>query len=490
MPVQTQLQQRRGTAASWTSTNPTLAAGEIGFETDTGKFKIGNGSTAWAALAYSAGATAVTYLFNATSGQTTFSGADANGLTLAYTVGAEQVYLNGVLQVRGSDYTATNGTSIVLASGALTSDVLNVIAYSAMTVTDTYTQAQADAKFVQQTNNFFAGKNKIINGDFLINQRGFTTSTSSNLYPADRTVMFNAGGTCTTSRQDFTPGSAPVAGYEGRNFIRVAISGQSASTDYYQLRQLIENVTTFAGQTVTLSFWAKANSGTPSIAANFVQNFGTGGSPSGATFATTAQKTAITTSWARYSLTFAIASIAGKTLGTTANTSSLELRLYLSAGTAFNSETSTLGIQTNTFDIWGVQVEAGSVATPFQTASGGSPQAELAMCQRYYYRSTSTASYQMLSNFGTGKGTTQGLIDFKVPATMRTIPTSVDFANVALYDYTNAALAITALTIDIYATPADPFLLATVASGVTALRAYGIVANGTVGAYVGVSAEL
>jgi hypothetical protein len=52
MAVQTQIQVRRGTAASWTSTNPTLAAGEIGLESDTGEFKIGDGSTAWASLAY------------------------------------------------------------------------------------------------------------------------------------------------------------------------------------------------------------------------------------------------------------------------------------------------------------------------------------------------------------------------------------------------------------------------------------------------------
>jgi hypothetical protein len=51
------IQIRRDTAANWTSTNPTLAAGEIGFETDTGKFKIGNGSTAWTFLAYSFNAT-------------------------------------------------------------------------------------------------------------------------------------------------------------------------------------------------------------------------------------------------------------------------------------------------------------------------------------------------------------------------------------------------------------------------------------------------
>jgi hypothetical protein len=52
MPVQSTIKLRRDTAANWTSNNPTLAAGEIGVETDTGKFKIGDGSTAWTSLAY------------------------------------------------------------------------------------------------------------------------------------------------------------------------------------------------------------------------------------------------------------------------------------------------------------------------------------------------------------------------------------------------------------------------------------------------------
>ena len=47
------IQFRRDTASAWTSANPTLASGEIGFETDTNKFKIGNGSTAWSSLSYS-----------------------------------------------------------------------------------------------------------------------------------------------------------------------------------------------------------------------------------------------------------------------------------------------------------------------------------------------------------------------------------------------------------------------------------------------------
>jgi hypothetical protein len=52
MPVINTIQVRRDTAANWTSTNPTLAAGEIGFETNTGQFKIGTGSATWTALPY------------------------------------------------------------------------------------------------------------------------------------------------------------------------------------------------------------------------------------------------------------------------------------------------------------------------------------------------------------------------------------------------------------------------------------------------------
>jgi len=59
MSVVTQIQVRRGTASQWTSANPTLASGEWGFESDTGKVKIGNGSTAWTSLGYT-GAGSVT----------------------------------------------------------------------------------------------------------------------------------------------------------------------------------------------------------------------------------------------------------------------------------------------------------------------------------------------------------------------------------------------------------------------------------------------
>ena len=55
MPVKNLIQQRRGTAAEWLSADPVLSSGEIGVETDTLKFKIGDGVTAWSALAYAGG---------------------------------------------------------------------------------------------------------------------------------------------------------------------------------------------------------------------------------------------------------------------------------------------------------------------------------------------------------------------------------------------------------------------------------------------------
>lgn len=56
MPAQTVIQMRRSVSSAWVSANPTLAAGEIGFESDTNKFKIGNGTDNWVALRYAGGA--------------------------------------------------------------------------------------------------------------------------------------------------------------------------------------------------------------------------------------------------------------------------------------------------------------------------------------------------------------------------------------------------------------------------------------------------
>jgi len=93
------------------------------------------------------------FRFVASGGETTISGADANGATLAYTAGAELVVLNGSTLVRGQDYTATNGTTITGLSPALVaSDVLEVFSFIAFTVANTYTQSQSDGLFALKSN--------------------------------------------------------------------------------------------------------------------------------------------------------------------------------------------------------------------------------------------------------------------------------------------------------------------------------------------------
>jgi hypothetical protein len=248
---------------------------------------------------------------------------------------------------------------------------------------DTLVADSATATGLAYIPTFFAGKNKIINGDMRFNQRGFTSVTTNGFYNFDRFCQINGGttGTLTTTPQTFTPGAAPVAGYEARNFVQ-CVTASGASTDTYAIFvQKIESVRTLAGSTATISFWAKAASGTPKIGVELEQIFGTGGSPS-APVNTSAGSVTLSTSWARYSVTIAVPSISGKTIGT-AGDDILNIYLWLSAGSTFASRASSIGLQNATFSIWGVQVESGSTATSFQTATG-TIQGELAACQRYF----------------------------------------------------------------------------------------------------------
>lgn len=86
------------------------------------------------------------YRYVATGGETSISGADADGKTLSYTVGLEQVFLNGVNLVRGQDYTATNGTSIGNLTALVASDSLEVFAYVPFNIANAVTASTVDAK--------------------------------------------------------------------------------------------------------------------------------------------------------------------------------------------------------------------------------------------------------------------------------------------------------------------------------------------------------
>jgi hypothetical protein len=278
-------------------------------------------------------------------------------------------------------------------------------------------------------NPFVAGKNRIINGNFSVNQRAFSSSANpaDGTYTFDRWAVASAGGTRTYSLQAFTPGTAPVAGYEGTNFARTVTSGQSGAGDYAAYYQRIEDVRTFANSTVTISFWAKASTGTPKVGTSFDQRFGTGGS---GTVTTSAGDVTISTSWARYSVTKLVPSVSGKTIG--AN-SDITLFLFSSAGSSLFAYTA-IGVQNATIDIWGVQVEQGSTATAFQTATG-TIQGELAACQRYYIRLDNQTA-NSFTGFGRAYNTTFVESFVSLPVPMRIYPTSMDSSNLAINNST------------------------------------------------------
>jgi hypothetical protein len=286
---------------------------------------------------------------------------------------------------------------IVVATAADTVDRLAVGDNGSIIVADS-----AESVGLRWSGNYAAGKNKIINGAFNIWQRGTSfTNPAAAAYLADRySIDYNTGtANCVVSQQAFTAGTAPVAGYESSYFMRISQSAGTASRTIY-IGQKIEDVRTFAGQTITFSFWAKANA-SKTLTTRAVQVFGSGGSGA---VATSGSANSITTSWARYSNTISIPSIAGKTIGTGS---------YITFDFSYDAD----AIQD--IDTWGWQVEAGSVATAFQTATG-TLQGELAACQRYFYNHVTGHFFTVAMGYYANATNVQFYTKF--PVTMRTTP--------------------------------------------------------------------
>jgi hypothetical protein len=235
-----------------------------------------------------------------------------------------------------------------------------------LTQSNGITAATASATYIPQSSPVTGFKNKIINGGFDIWQRGTSfSSPSSGSYSADRFFIGydGTGATRTISRQPFTPGNA-IPGYEPQFFYRYNQSVAGSGGTYMNiLHQRIEDVRTFSGQEITISFWAKSDA-SRSMGVVIGQYFGTGGSTTVYNLTATHN---ITTSWNRYYTTINVPSISEKTIGT--GVVAFELTLNTGPNT------------TCTFDIWGIQIEKGSLATEFEQRFIGD---ELRMCQRYY----------------------------------------------------------------------------------------------------------
>ena len=119
------------------------------------------------------------FIYQATAGQTSFSGSDANALTLTYADGAYvDVYQNGILLKPATDYTATSGTTVVLVTGASVNDVIEIIVYDTFSIANSYTKAEADTRYP------FLGNDSIIRTNGQTISADITISSTTNALSA------------------------------------------------------------------------------------------------------------------------------------------------------------------------------------------------------------------------------------------------------------------------------------------------------------------
>lgn len=290
-------------------------------------------------------------------------------------------------------------------------------------------------------------KNKVINGKIDIWQAGATataTSVNAMAWGPDRYLgqVYNGSagsGTSTVvlSRQSFMPGQDAVPG-NPRFFARLqatAVGPQGGWGSLIRTLQYIEDVSSLAGGMATFSVWLRAESAR-SVGFVLQQNFGSGGSSAAVAAQTTFN---VTTDWQRFVFSFAVPSLAGKTIGDNSN---LSLSLYL------YKQDNTDGTSIAPLGTWAagayldfamMQLEAGSIATDFDNR----PLAmEELLCKRY----CTTSKAFITGRWGSASGV-RLFNDFEVP--MRRVPdcslltssTQIEAVQVAIYTVSNAQIS-------------------------------------------------
>lgn len=343
------------------------------------------------------------------------------------------------------------------------------------------------------------GKNRIINGDFSVDQRASgaakTIVNSGSSYPGvDRWQMGVSSSVVATTQQ--ITSDAPVGfGYSNKITFTTGQSIVSGSNSI--MWQWAEGLTTSDlnwgtanGQTCTLSFWAKS-----SVTGNHAVQIYTGYS-----YVTTYNITAANT-WQKFSIVIPPLTVGGSK--PVDNTASISVGFVWGAGSSLQTTANTWvnGYYTTvagaaapaatsgaTWLIAGVQFEVGSVATPFSKA-GGTVQGELSLCQRYYYRTPSGTNIFLGS--GNAYSGTGAAFLINPPVTMRTTPSSaVDYGNLVITDNVNTGLSVSLLTLNTSVSNAASVYLAANVSGATQFREYWLTAASSGAGYIGFSAEL
>jgi hypothetical protein len=323
--------------------------------------------------------------------------------------------------------------------------------------------------------------NPVLNSAMQVWQRGtsIAVAASSNPYTCDRWKMSLAGGASYTVSRQATGDTTNLP------FIQYAArvqrdSGQTGVNANYFI-QGIETINSvpYAGKTVTFSFYARkgANFSATSDVLTYLVAYGTGTDqdPAGAY---TGQANAInttatlTTTWQRFTATAAIPSTA------------TEIKTFFTY-----TPTGTAGAN-DYYEVTGVQLEIGSVATPFKTYAG-TIQGELAACQRYYYQNSATNNQYTRFGNGITVSTSVAHAAVKMPVTMRTAPSLVTTATASNYViYTGSNFTLTSVPAIDQTTPDLVVLTCTTSATQTINAANFLAANASTAALLGFNAEL
>lgn len=343
--------------------------------------------------------------------------------------------------------------------------VLNYIIKTSAGITSGDSELATRVGAVEAANNATPlGSNHIINGALDVWQRGTSNKQSTGAgaayVSADRWKVGSYGA----APDIWLQRSTDIPSSTGLTYSATFAWNTSTSTGDVFLAQFIEDGKyKFAGKTVTVSFYAKATTAM-SVGAAFDQDyFGTNFS--------------LTTSWARYSWTVTLPSTYQTSYPSgSSNSNHTELRLFRMAN---------VSAAANTIYFTGVQVEEGPYATPFRR-NASSIQAELAACQRYYWRQTGTQYVPYASGWSLTGTTARAIMN--LPVTMRANP-SIEISNLIWTDNSAYDLTISAITLAYNSTQVLS-LQVTNATGATQYRPGAIeTAPGQTG-YLGFSAEL
>ena len=347
-----------------------------------------------------------------------------------------------------------------------------------------------------------AGRNRIINGDMRIDQRNAGASsnfgTGGEFSTVDRWQTFeNTGGSATNQQVVDAP-----AGFYNSLKVTVTSSATPASSELTQLQQMIEGFNTAdlawgtaSAKTVTLSFWVKS-----SITGQFGGSVANNGTPSYSSYPFSYTISSANT-WEYKTIT-----IAGSTSGTWGATNGTGIRLYFNLGSGSNhlttpntwygalyrgstGDTSLISTNGATWQVTGVQLEEGSVATPFEHRQYGQ---ELALCQRYYYVLSAASNQNTFFSSTSGYTSTQALCVIPFSNTMRTNPSLVTSGTASDYRLIMGGSFLTCSSVPTMdqPNPNSANLIFTVSSGIVVGYGGQALANNTTSAFLGFSAEL